>query len=131
MAGSLILSGCSDADAHNRDLYRAMNVCKEEVEHLASVAKFLRPTLIVGYYDENTPENLIRRLQALSCLLTELEAPDELLDQLRQTNRAQGIRIAEWSDYRLVWDITRRDGFTAVIGRRGIRRDVPVHYQYP
>ena len=128
---ALVLSGCSEADAHNRTLYRAMDACKDEVNRLSTVARTRPPVIMIGFHDEDTVDNGNTRAAALGCLLYEFNAPDDLYYQIARTNSAQGNRVAEWGQYRLVWAITQRDGLQAVFGRRGIPSGVTVHHRYP
>lgn len=131
LAVVVVLSGCSDGDVHNRTLYRAMDACKKEVDRFATVARTRTPTILIGYYDEDTIANGNARTAATGCLLNQFGAPNELYFRIAQTNSAQGPQVAEWSTYRIAWAISRRDGFQAVIGRRGIPSDVTVNYRYP
>ena len=128
---ALVLSGCSEADAHNRTQYRAMDACKDEVDRLSTVARKRPQVIMIGFHDEDTVDNGNTRAAALGCLLYEFDAPDDLYQQIAQTNSAQGNRVAEWGRHRLVWTITRRDGLQAVFGRRGIPSGVTVHHRYP
>ena len=131
VCAAIAVSGCSDADVHNRTLYRAMDACKKEVGRLATVARTRIPVIMVGYYDDDTTANGNARAAAVGCLLYQFGAPDELYFRIAQTNSAQGPQVAEWSSYRIAWGISRRDGFQAVIGRRGIPSGVTVNYRYP
>jgi len=128
---AIALSGCSDADVHNRTLYRAMDACKKEVDRLATVARTRIPVIMVGFHDEDTVENGNTRAAALGCLLYEFDAPDDLYLQIARTNSAQGIRTAEWGEYRLVWEITNRYGLQAVFGQRGRPSGVTIQHRYP
>lgn len=54
-------------------------------------------------------------LQAVTCVLNTLKAPDSITEKMLQTRALDGRQSDEWSTYEVSWSYHPDDGFNAIV----------------
>ena len=133
---ALVASACDTGDGHNKSLSAALTECRSLVSNLDRVVHDDRQALLVrGKSPYNTYAEIAQRrtlVEAASgCLLGRLNAPEELIVVVRDSERSDGMRVAEWGTFRVVWQESPANGLEVGIGRRGATPGETIDFEYP
>jgi hypothetical protein len=133
---ALLISACTSSDGHNQRLSTALSQCRPLIAGLDRVVHDDRQVLFIGgkgsyaTFAEITERRILVEA-ASTCILQRLDAPEDLIILVRDTTRSDGMRIAEWGTFRVVWQESRRSGLDVAIGRRGATTRDKIDIEYP
>ena len=131
----------SAGDEFTRELQAVRKSCVTQVPLGANVIDDDRTALLIGMsfsgsnssYRPSTDLEKAATIDAARCLLLELEAPEDLVTIVLDTNATRPVAVAEWSQYRVVWAVQPNgtgQQLEVAIGRRGATPGT-IDYIYP
>lgn len=128
-------------DAFTRELRAVRKTCETQVPLGTSVIIDDNTALLIGTsfsgpdssYRTSTDLEKAATIDAVRCLLVELEAPNDLVALVLDTGKIRPMAVAEWSQYRAVWVLQPSDSgqqLEVAIGRRDAT-PATVDFSYP